>query len=317
MCCGDTAFKGVASVVRRPCVCRRVVLRSGRCSTIRFSSKRSNESETEYFSIVTRHLSRYIVVSIGEYDPRAREKSPNTFVRPDGVRRAAAAPRNLLNATTDTTTQKQGAAPTAAMGSDSTRKDPIKPDGSRKKLRSLKITVVGDGMVGKTCMLITYTSTKFPTEYVPTVFDNYSDNIILDGQEYNMCLWDTAGQEDYERLRILSYPNTNCFLLCYSVDNRSSFENIASKWYPEIKRCCSNTPIVLIGTKTDLRLKNPDGCVTREEGKKMKKKIGAVKNIECSALNNEGLDAIFVEAVQAAVGRPKRYACSSFCFRFS
>ncbi|KAG8330976.1 hypothetical protein J6590_051344 [Homalodisca vitripennis] len=115
------------------------------------------------------------------------------------------------------------------------------------RIRPLKITAVGDGMVGKTCMLITYTSQQFPTEYVPTVFDNYADNITVDGQEYNMTLWDTAGQEDYERLRPLSYPNTDCFLLCYSVGSRSSFENILSKWHPEIKHHCANVPIVLVG----------------------------------------------------------------------
>lgn len=76
-------------------------------------------------------------------------------------------------------------------------------------LRPLKITTVGDGMVGKTCLLITYVQNEFPEEYVPTVFDNHACNITLDGKEYNLTLWDTAGQEDYERLRPLSYPNVS------------------------------------------------------------------------------------------------------------
>ncbi|CAG2069334.1 unnamed protein product, partial [Timema podura] len=75
------------------------------------------------------------------------------------------------------------------------------------RIRPIKITAVGDGMVGKTCLLITYTTKQFPKDYVPTVFDNYADNITVDGQDFNMTLWDTAGQEDYERLRPLSYPN--------------------------------------------------------------------------------------------------------------
>lgn len=73
-----------------------------------------------------------------------------------------------------------------------------------------KITTVGDGMVGKTCLLITYVTSEFPTEYVPTVFDNHTCMINdEDDESYAITLWDTAGQEDYEKLRPLSYPNVN------------------------------------------------------------------------------------------------------------
>lgn len=78
--------------------------------------------------------------------------------------------------------------------------------------RPMKITCVGDGMVGKTCLLITYTQNIFPKDYVPTVFDNHACNLSVDGKEYNLTLWDTAGQEDYERLRPLSYPNVSVFI---------------------------------------------------------------------------------------------------------
>ncbi|XP_065206998.1 ras-like GTP-binding protein RhoL [Planococcus citri] len=166
--------------------------------------------------------------------------------------------------------------------------------------RNLKITAVGDGMVGKTCILITYTSHEFPTEYIPTVFDNYSLVINVDGLPYNASLWDTAGQEDYERLRPLSYPNTNCFLLCYSISNRSSFDNIITKWHPELKKYCPDVPIILVATKCDLRT-TPKEVITLSEGKRMSRKIRARKHMECSALHNKGLNEIFEEAVRCAV----------------
>uniref|UniRef100_A0A0A9XI07 Ras-like GTP-binding protein RhoL n=1 Tax=Lygus hesperus TaxID=30085 RepID=A0A0A9XI07_LYGHE len=167
--------------------------------------------------------------------------------------------------------------------------------------KPLKITAVGDGMVGKTCLLITYTTKTFPTKYVPTVFDNFADSLTVDGQEYNTTLWDTAGQEDYERLRPLSYTHTDCFLLCFSVNNRTSYDNIQSKWCPELKHHCPNVPIILVGTKSDLRDDPNVDCLTPSDGRKLRRKIKALKYMECSAIKQENLKEIFVEAVRACV----------------
>ncbi|KAH9524454.1 hypothetical protein Btru_054606 [Bulinus truncatus] len=148
-------------------------------------------------------------------------------------------------------------------------------------MQSVKLVVVGDGGVGKSCLLIAYTTNSFPGEYVPTVFDNYSANVMIDGKPINLGLWDTAGQEDYDRLRPLSYPQTDVFFVCYSVERRASFENIRSKWIPEIRHFCPNVPVVIIACKTDLNFTEA-------------KKVGAVKSEEGRALANE-LKASFAE----------------------
>lgn len=171
-------------------------------------------------------------------------------------------------------------------------------------MQNVKLVVVGDGAVGKTCLLISYTSNAFPEEYVPTVFDNFSATMTLDlasGEKkpINLGLWDTAGQEDYDRLRPLSYPQTDVFVICFAVTSKTSLDNVRTKWVPELKHHSPETPIVLCGTKADLR---KDGCVTEDEGKKFAKDIGARAYVECSAKTKEGLDNVFQISVKVALG---------------
>jgi len=176
-------------------------------------------------------------------------------------------------------------------------------------MQNVKCVVVGDGAVGKTSLLISYTENRFPVDYVPTVFDNFTTGVEVDGKLINFALWDTAGQEEYSRLRALSYPETDVFLLCYSVVSPSSYENIRSKWYPEISHHCPEAKTLLIGTKIDLRddketLENLKGekLPTKEMGEELAKQIGAKFYLECSALTQEGLKRVFEEAIRSVIG---------------
>ena len=81
-------------------------------------------------------------------------------------------------------------------------------------------------MLGKTCLLIVFSKDQFPEVYVPTVFENYVSDIEVDGKQVELALWDTAGQEDYDRLRPLSYPDTDVILMCFAIDSPDSLENI-------------------------------------------------------------------------------------------
>lgn len=173
-----------------------------------------------------------------------------------------------------------------------------------------KLVIVGDGACGKTCLLIVFSKDQFPEVYVPTVFENYIADIEVDGKQVELALWDTAGQEDYDRLRPLSYPDTDVILMCFSIDSPDSLENIPEKWTPEVKHFCPNVPIILVGNKKDLRqdehtrrelAKMKQEPVRSEEGRDMANRISAFGYLECSAKTKEGVREVFEMATRAGL----------------
>ncbi|KAL9700883.1 hypothetical protein quinque_004324 [Culex quinquefasciatus] len=156
-----------------------------------------------------------------------------------------------------------------------------------------KLVIVGDGACGKTCLLIVFSKDQFPEVYVPTVFENYVADIEVDGKQVELALWDTAGQEDYDRLRPLSYPDTDVILMCFSVDSPDSLENIPEKWTPEELAKMKQEP------------------VKPQEGRAMAEKINAFAYLECSAKSKEGVREVFETATRAAlqVKKKKKSKC--------
>ncbi|XP_068249489.1 ras-like GTP-binding protein RhoL [Palaemon carinicauda] len=178
--------------------------------------------------------------------------------------------------------------------------------------RVLKIVTVGDGAVGKTSLLVTYTQGAFDQQYTPTVFENYAGDVEVNGKKYNITLWDTAGQEGFDRCRVLCYKGASVFLVCFSVDNPNSLDNVRRVWLPEVrKECGDNVPVVLVGTKTDLRESSVnDNIVKTAEGKKAAKSLKMSGYVECSAKEMKNLKQVFVEAVLATEqNHKKEFSC--------
>lgn len=190
-------------------------------------------------------------------------------------------------------------------------------------MKQVKCVVVGDGAVGKTSLLLSYTQNLFPSDYTPTIFDNYTVTTVVDGAFYNFSLWDTAGQEDYSRLRPLSYPMTDVFLVCFSVTNPSSFQNASDVWIPEVTHYCPGAPIVLCGTKADSRVDEAvlkrlsdrgQVPVTEEEGRRFATSM-RIPYVECSALTQSGVKLVFDTAIRqtaqpSSVATKKRRRCT-------
>jgi small GTP-binding protein len=176
--------------------------------------------------------------------------------------------------------------------------------------------------VGKTALLMTYAQNAFPEEHIPTVIDNFFAYVMVDGNPTCLNLWDTAGQEHYDRLRPLCYPRTEVFIICFSLVNPSSFLNVRDNWYPEVFHYCRDVPIILVGTKLDLRTDSKTIETLRKEkmqpisniqGLSLAKEIGAFEYIECSARNQFGLKGVFDTAIRAALKPKKPLWQSWFC----
>lgn len=178
-----------------------------------------------------------------------------------------------------------------------------------------KLVIVGDGACGKTSLLYVFTLGEFPTQYHPTVFENYVTDCRIDGKPVQLALWDTAGQEEYERLRPLSYHNSHVILIGFALDVPDSLENARTKWVDEVRKYCPGAPYVLIGLKKDLRISTKDRgrFVQVDAAEAVAKEIGAKRYMESSSLTGEGVDDIFEVATRLSLvmgEKPKQSCCA-------
>lgn len=180
---------------------------------------------------------------------------------------------------------------------------------SQESSTSIKSVIVGDGACGKTCACRTFTHGVPRLEYIPTVFENYVASMMFGPEGIILGMWDTAGQEDYDRLRPLSYPQTDVFIVSFAIDSPASLANVQEKWIPEVLHHAPGSKIMLAGLKADLRddewtksqmRKKGEKPVSYENAMHTARRIGALAYVECSARTNEGISSLFEVATELA-----------------
>jgi Ras family protein U len=179
---------------------------------------------------------------------------------------------------------------------------------------NVKCVFVGDSGVGKTSLIVAYTTNGFCERYTPTTFDNYSVSVTVDNKPLKIELCDTAGKSEFDSLRLLSYNESNVFLLCYSVMSPASLQSILAKWLPEVRAVAPDTPVILVGTQCDLRHNLSRVLEAKRRGinpieAKQAQKVADQYNIdfiECSALTQQNLKEVFDKAIVHALSRKKK-----------
>ncbi|XP_069117252.1 cell division control protein 42 homolog [Argopecten irradians] len=163
----------------------------------------------------------------------------------------------------------------------------------------VQCTLVGDGMVGKTCLARSFADRTFPVNYVATVMDKYSGTTYVDGNKYGITLTDMAGEHD--DLATSTYKETDVFIICYSVVDRDSLDSVRDFWAPEIRNIAKKRPVILVATQTDLRKPAKSQHVSKKEGEALAKFIKADGFLESSAFAKEGVSAVFKTVVQSSL----------------
>lgn len=181
----------------------------------------------------------------------------------------------------------------------------------------IKVVVVGDGYTGKTTLCIVYKDGEYPQDpYVPTIFENYAATMTWNNRRYILNLFDSAGQEEYDQLRIMAYPNTNIFILCFSIVDPDSYSNILSKWIPELNRYAPRVPIILVGTKLDLRndpstldqlAEKNQRPITQSQGEYLARICSAKAYLECSSMLNVNIRNVFEQAIETHISFEQRH----------
>ncbi|XP_044147392.1 rho-related GTP-binding protein RhoH [Bufo gargarizans] len=175
-------------------------------------------------------------------------------------------------------------------------------------MNAIKCVLVGDATVGKTSLLVRFTSETFPDTYKPTVYDSTGVDVFMDGVQISLGLWDTSGNDAFKSIWPISFQNADIVLLCFSVANHTSFLSVRNKWIAEVKQNLPHIPVLVVATQTDQRelnhLRVP--CISSADGKQLAQDVRAKGYLECSALSNRGVQQVFECAVRTAVNQAKK-----------
>ena len=176
---------------------------------------------------------------------------------------------------------------------------------NRFVLMSIKLVIAGDNDIGKTQLLTVLKGEPFPERLVPSIFDNYTQNVTYNGKNYALHIWDTPGQDEFNRLRPLSYQDAKVVLLCFGLNNRTSFNNAKKHWLDEINYYCKGVKIILVGTNLDLRTNTKDS-VTDAEALEFCKENNFVDYIAVSAKNGTNTSEIFPKVIDCALEKEEK-----------
>lgn len=170
-----------------------------------------------------------------------------------------------------------------------------------------KLVVNKNSNVGKTSLIKTHTEGEFPSSIIGEVVERKHTNILIDGNNVELDIFDTNEDFGYDRIRPLSYPNTDVVMICFDLSNKGSFDRVFERWYPEIKHHLPNIPIVLCGTKSDITKrvvfqKDIDGALSSIPGSEY---------VETSSKGNDGMDEAFTvcASITDPVPEIKQSAC--------
>ncbi|KAJ5067600.1 hypothetical protein M0811_02788 [Anaeramoeba ignava] len=176
-------------------------------------------------------------------------------------------------------------------------------------MNQIKCIIIGDTTVGKTSLAMTFSKNEFPKETIPSVYENFTKD-FSDGPTINLAIWDTHCDPDYDKLRQLSYSQTDVFMICFSLVSEESFVHVKTKWVPEVRKLQPSAQILLVGTKMDLRndpqtIKKLEDVglspITQQSAMDLAYELGSLKYVECSAFTQKDLSFVFEEAIRAVV----------------
>ena len=160
----------------------------------------------------------------------------------------------------------------------------------------LKVTLIGDSGVGKSCIIKRYINDEFVSGLVSTRGANYSTKVVhRNGKALRLDLWDTAGQEQYRSLGRHFYKDSYVIILVYDITVRETFDNMKNLWYHDILKYGEKyTILAVVGNKSDLY---EEEQVTEEEGRQYAKEINAMYML-VSAKNGDNINNLFNDVVK-------------------